>query len=545
MIKHSMVHCYVLSIILATLLFSNSAFPQKKYFTNPVIPGFHPDPSICRVGDDYYLVTSTFEFFPGLPIFRSKDLVHWELIGHAMDRPEQLNLDSIKPSAGLFAPTIRYHDGKYYIINTLIGKGGNFIITADNPAGPWSNPYWLNDAPGIDPSLLFDDDGKVYYTGNFRPDSYPKDSKYREIWLQELDLKTMQLTGERTIIVKEGALHNASTVEGPHLYKINGMYYLIVAEGGTSENHAVSAFKSSNVRGPYEGNKKNPILTHRNLGGTYPIQCTGHADLIQTQKGEWWMVLLGTRPYGGFYFNLGRETFLAPVTWESGWPVVCPGEGKILEKQQAPDLPEFSVKPTPARDNFDAPKLDLIWNFLRTPRDTCYSLSARNGYCRLYLRPQSVTKWENPSFIGRRQEHINFEASTAFEFEPQNEHESAGIVLMQNDGFHFRLEKILLNGKQIVRLTRREKGIDKILAEKEVGQKRIILKASAKGQDYSFYFGSDKNKLQALYENSDGRILSKTLANGFTGAYIGMYASSNGEKSTNVADFDYFEYKGK
>ena len=319
----------------------------------------------------------------------------------------------------------------------------------------------------------------------------------------------------------------------------------MIAEGGTSENHAVTIFKSNSVRGSYEGNKKNPILTHRNLGSTYPIQCTGHADLIQTQKGDWWMVLLGTRPYGGFHFNLGRETLLAPVTWEGGWPVVCPGEGKLSLEMQAPDLPEFLVKPTPARDNFDSQKLDLIWNFLRTPRDKFYSLTDRKGYCRLYLRPQSILKWENPSFIGRRQEHINFEASTAFEFEPQNEHESAGIVLIQNDGFHFRIEKLLVNGKQILRLTRREKGIDNILAEKEVSQKRIVLKAAANGQNYSFYFGTDENTMQTLYENADGRILSKTLANGFTGAYIAMYASSNGEKSTNTADYDYFEYTGK
>jgi len=518
---------------------------QNGTFANPILPGFHPDPSICRVVDDYYLVTSSFEFFPGIPVFHSKDLVHWEQIGHALDRAEQLDLDSIKASGGVYAPTIRYNNGKFYVINTLVGKKGNFIVTADNPAGPWSNPYWIDKAPGIDPSLFFDDDGKAYYTGNFRPDDYPKDSKYREIWLQEIDLTSMKLIGERTTILKEGALHDASNAEASHLYKFQGKYFLMIAEGGTGENHAVTIFRSNTLRGPYEGNKKNPILSHRHLGSSYPIQCTGHADLVQTQKGDWWMVLLGVRPYGGFHYNLGRETFLAPVVWESGWPVVCPGEGKVLLQQAAPDLPESPVPQLSLRDNFDSSRLAFCWNFLRTPRENIYSLTERNGFLRLYLRPQSITKRENPSFIGRRQEHINFSCTTAFEFAPQNECETAGIVLLQNDDFHFRVEKLLKNGKLILRVVRREKGADTILSEKEIASKRILLKVTATEQDYSFYYGSSELTLTPLFEHADGRILSRTIAGGFTGAYIGMYASSNGTQSANHADYDFFEYLGE
>lgn len=532
-----------LLLVLLCLLFPD-ANAQSKTFHNPILPGFYPDPSICRVGEDYYLINSSFEFYPGIPIFHSKDLVHWEQIGHVLDRPSQLELDSIRPSGGVYAPTIRYHDGMFYVINTLVGKGGNFIVTAKNPAGPWSEPYWIKDAPGIDPSLFFDDDGKAYYTGNVRPESVPKDSKFRNIWLQEIDLTAMKLTGERTTILEEGALHGANNAESPHVYKYKGWYYLMIAEGGTGENHAVTIFKSKNLRGPYEGNRKNPILTHRMLGNDYPIQCTGHADLVETQKGEWWMVLLATRPYGGFHYNLGRETFLAKVEWESGWPVVNPGYGKVLEETAVPDLPEFRAAVVSIIDDFNSDKLGYQWNFLRTPRANFYSLTERPGFMRLKLMPESITKWENPSFVGRRQQHINFMAYAAIDFEPKNESESAGIVLLQNNDYHFRVEKLLSGGKPVIRLTRREKGIETILAENPLSSKTFYIIVGAKGQDYGFSYSTDDKNWTILKEKEDGRILSRTLAGGFIGAYIGMYASSNGVPSSNVADFDWFEYKG-
>ena len=311
---------------------------QKRTFTNPVLPGFYPDPSICRVGDDYYLVTSTFAYFPGVPIFHSRDLVNWRQIGNVLDRPSQLNLDGADHSGGIYAPTIRYHQGRFYMITTNVTHGGNFLVTAEDPAGPWSDPYWLEDAPGIDPSLFFDDDGKVYYTGN-RPN--PGGMRYNgdcEIYLQELDLKTMRLTGEVHVLWK-GALRKAIWPEGPHIYKVNGYYYLVIAEGGTAHEHAVTVARSEKITGPYIGNPVNPILTHRHLGRDYPIVNVGHGDLVETPNGEWWFVVLASRPYGGYYRNLGRETFLVPVRWENGWPVMSPGEGRVLFEYPCPDLP--------------------------------------------------------------------------------------------------------------------------------------------------------------------------------------------------------------
>ncbi|MEV7971031.1 glycoside hydrolase family 43 protein, partial [Sphaerisporangium sp. NPDC088356] len=304
-------------------------------FSNPILPGFYPDPSICRVGDDYYLVTSTFEWFPGVPIFHSRDLVHWRQIGHVLDRASQLPVDGIRPSGGVYAPTLRHHDGVFYMITTLVDglmETGNFLVTATDPAGPWSEPYWLPDTEGFDPSLFFDDDGRAWAHGTrpARPSLY---EGHTEVWLRELDLDGMKLVGQEHVLW-EGAVKGAVWAEGPHIYKVDGTYYLLASEGGTEHDHALSVARADTVTGPYTGNPRNPVLTHRNLGRDHPIVGTGHGDLVQTPGGEWWMVLLAMRPYGGYHYNLGRETFLTPVRWEDGWPV----PGPVELTAEGPDL---------------------------------------------------------------------------------------------------------------------------------------------------------------------------------------------------------------
>jgi alpha-N-arabinofuranosidase len=526
---------------------------QKKTFQNPILPGFYPDPSICRVGEDYYLVTSTFEYFPGLPIFHSRDLVNWRQIGHVLDRPSQLPLDGLPASHGLYAPTIRYHDGTFYVINTLVnsfnpdeGEKGirNFIVTATDPAGPWSEPYWLDDAPGIDPSLMFDDDGRVWYTGNRVPPAGESYSGHREIWLQELDLAAMQLIGENYSLW-DGAVKGNLHAEAPHLYKINGIYYLMVAEGGTGHTHSVTIARSQEITGPYEVNHQNPILTHRHLGRDCPIVGTGHADLVETQNGEWWMVLLAMRPYDGYFYNLGRETFMAPVRWEDGWPIVSPGIGRVEFEHDVPDLPEHRWPSLPTTDHFDTPTLDFCWNFLRTPREDFWSVGERPGHLRLKLRPEMLSEQANPSFVGRRQQHINFAARTVMEFSPQSVNESAGVVLLQNNNFHFRLVVMRSEtGTPTLRLIKRERGEERILTEQSISGSKFYFKVEAVGQAYSFYVATVAEQWRPVAEAVDGRILSTPVAGGFVGAYIGMYASSNGHPSENVADFDWFEYVG-
>jgi len=517
-------------------------------YHNPIIPGFHPDPSICRVGDDFYLATSSFEYFPGVPIFHSRDLAHWEQIGHVLTRPSQLSLDGVRASGGIFAPTLRYHNGVFYMITTLIGTGketaGNFYVTATDPRGPWSDPIRLSNAPGIDPSLFFDDDGKVYYTGNRRSASQPPDSKFRQIWLQELDLKQQALTGEISVLVEEGALHGASNVEGPHLYKRDGYYYLLVAEGGTGENHAVTIFRSQNVRGPYENLKKNPILTHRHLGKDVPIACTGHADLVETESGEWWMVLLAVRIYGHIDYNIGRETFLARVVWETGWPVVNPGVGRVEWTAPGPQLVEHPFPAKPARMEFDAPELGYEWNFLRTPRESFWSLTERPGWLRLKLRPETLAELANPSFVGRRVTDLTFTATTSMEFSPARDGESAGVVLEQNNNFHFRMEVLRENGQTVLRLTQRRDGKETVLAEKPVSGKNIQLRVSASQPSaYDFAYAVKANEWIELKSGVDATTLSRQVTGGYTGAFVGLYASGNGKPSSSTADFDWFEYR--
>ena len=516
---------------------------MSRTFRNPILPGFYPDPSICRAGDDYYLVTSTFEYFPGLPIFHSRDLVHWQQIGHVLDRPSQLPLDGIRPSAGLYAPTIRYHNGVFYVINTLVdgpSKSGNFIVTATDPAGPWSEPYWLENAPGFDPSLFFDEDGQVWFVGNQMAHKSQFEG-HTEIWVQKLDLQTMRLIGAPCMIW-DGAVRGAVWSEAPHLYKIDGRYYLLTAEGGTAHHHAVVIARSDTITGPYEGNRGNPILTHRHLGLDYPIVGTGHADLVQTQTGEWWMVLLAMRPYGGYYYNLGRETFLAPVRWEDGWPIVSAGTGRVEFTYPAPNLPEHDWPTAPARDDFDRPKLAPQWFFLRTPRGDFWSLTDRSGYLRLWLRPQHLAELSNPSFVGRRQQHIQFSAQTLMEFTPQAAHECAGLVLIQNNKFHFRFV-VTRTDRTVIRFIKCAAGKEEVLAEQPIAAGRIYLKVEAYEQAYNFYAANAPDQWQPIAKDVDGRLLSTPIAGGFVGAVIALYASSNGQRSTNIADFDWFDYR--
>lgn len=310
--------------------------------TNPVLPGFYPDPSACRVdGDDgtwFYAVNSSFEYLPGLPIHRSRDLVTWELVGHAIHRPGQLDLSRVRDSDGLFAPTIRHDGSRFLIVCTLVGdapRQGNFVVTANDAAGPWSDPVWW-DGGGIDPSLFFDDDGSVWAHGT-RLAAEPEWDQQTEVWVRELDPATLQLRGDEHV-VWSGAVRGAVWAEGPHLYRRDGHVYLLASEGGTSVHHALSVARADSPTGPFVGCPGNPVFTHRHLGRHYPVINVGHADLLEDPNGEWWAVLLASRPVDGVDV-LGRETFLVPVSWEDGWPVFAPGVGTLVSDPPVPQLP--------------------------------------------------------------------------------------------------------------------------------------------------------------------------------------------------------------
>ena len=302
--------------------------PEGPRIENPLLRGMYPDPSVCRVDGVYYLATSTFEYLPGIPIHTSTDLANWNLAGHAIHDPRQVDFTAVGDSRGMFAPTIRHHDGVFYIACTQVDGGepsGNFYVTATDVAGPWSEPVFLPDARGIDPSLFFHD-GRVWWVG-CREVAEPTFDGETEVWLRELDLARQELVGPETVIWTR-TQYRAVWAEAPHLLYRDGWFYLLTAEGGTAFEHSVMIARSRDVAGPYLPCPRNPILTHRHLGHAAGVQAVGHADLFEGEPGEWWMVVLATRPVGG-HTILGRETHLARVEWEDDWPVVNPGSGVL------------------------------------------------------------------------------------------------------------------------------------------------------------------------------------------------------------------------
>ena len=504
-------------------------------FKNPILPGFYPDPSVCRVGNDYYLVTSTFAYFPGVPIFHSTDLVNWAQIGNVLTRPSQLPLAGVRISRGIFAPTLRYHNGMFYMITTNVSDGGNFIVTATNPAGPWSEPYYL-DAPGIDPSLFFDDDGKCYYHGTHDRREGAAYYGDNEIYLQELDLIEMKLVGERYAIW-HSALKNAVWPEGPHIYKKDGYYYLLISEGGTGPDHAITVARSQKITDYFEGCKFNPILTHRHLGQKYSIVNVGHADLVETQHGDWWMVLLASRPYGGHYRNLGRETFLVPVTWENDWPVANYGIGLVREEEQLPNLPPSPATPATSF-NFATMKIyphNLL--HIRNPIPNDYKLTPSG--LNLRLNKNTITELDTVSYYGIRQQHMNFAVETYLHFTPENENEQAGLVIHQNHMYNYQLLVAKQGEETVVCVVKCENGEVETLAQSTQPPGGFCLKISAIGQDLSFHVNGN-----TILENANARILSTDVAGGFVGNTIGIYATSNGvDLGEKHAVFKSLEYK--
>ena len=506
---------------------------------NPLLKGFYPDPSICRVGDDFYMVTSSFSYFPGVPIFHSRDLINWRQIGHVLDRPSQLPLRYHAISGGIYAPTIRYHDGLFYMITTNVSCGGNFIVTAEKPEGPWSEPHWIAGAGGIDPSLFWDDDGRVYYTGT----SWSNESG---IWLYEIDMKEFRLKSGPTVVWR-GALRDCWAPEAPHLYKKDGWYYLMIAEGGTEDYHAVTIARSRSVKGPYKGYEGNPILTHRHLGLDYPISNVGHGDLVQLSDGRWYMVMLASRIYGGYHKNMGRETFIAPVDWSGDWPVVSPGTGKVEWTYPAPLPQDPAFAPAPPSPRQDFASLDF--NTLGTPDNAPYRIE--NGKLRLRYLPHCFTPGRQDetlpgamAFLGRRQQHMSFRASVRVRA-PQTAGASCGLILLQNDFCQLRLELlkeesgVTLRACKASKTERSGRAAEETLAALPCAESAVTLTIAAEGQDIRLLY--DGTEIAA----ANGGFLGSESAGGFVGAYVGPFASGNGRELPGEAVIDWMEYEGK
>lgn len=517
----------------------NDPLPEAKAdeYANPVLSGFYPDPSNTRVGKDYYLVTSTFSYFPGIPVFHSRDLVSWKQIGNAIDRPDQLDFKKLGLSRGVFAPTIEHHNGTFYIANTCVDCGGNFLLVAKDPKGPWSDPIWLPGIGGIDPSLFFDDDGRAWIMNNDAPVGEPLYEGHRAIWIQEFDPRTNRPFGPRKVLINGGVDISTKPVwiEGPHIYKKDGWYYLSAAEGGTAEGHSQVALRSRNVTGPYQPWTNNPYLTQRDLprDRANPITSAGHADLVQLPNGEWWATFLAVRPYQGDYYNTGRETFLMPVSWAEGWPrITAPGQTipytakrpKLLSSGEPFQKPRMKV-----RYDFNEARLGYEWMMMRNPRTRWHQL--RGGALELRPRPVALGDFANPSFVGRRQQHMYASAATSVRYQPNKVGDRAGIVALQSDEYWYLLSVAGgMQGRE-VRLERRAGSKDPATGVKLAsvplrarGTGPVQLRIRARGGLYDFEYAIRPGQWRVLRTGEDGKILSTKTAGGFVGTVFGVHA---------------------
>lgn len=515
-------------------------------YNNPVIPGFHPDPSICRAGDDYYLVTSSFQFFPGVPLFHSKDLIHWEQIGNVLDRPEQLPLAKANCWGGIYAPTIRYNDGTFYMITTNCSSKGNFIVYTDDLSKGWSDPVWL-EQQGIDPSLYFED-GHCYMVSN------PSDC----IWLCEIDPKTgKQLSESKRLWQGIGRRYP----EAPHIYKKDGYYYLMIAEGGTEMAHSETIARSKWIDGPYDP-CPHTLLTHCNrIGQANPIQGTGHADLVDAPDGSWWLVCLAYRNMSGANHNLGRETYLAPVRWDEGaWPVVN-GNGTIELEMKCNTLPQQTLAPANSNAannsrhydfkkaksakgfNETAKVLGPEWVAMRNPRQDNYNL--KSGLVLTTATDKLFKEEDYPTFLALRQEHIEFSATTKLSLMDATKGDEAGLTLFMTEGSHydFCIGKNT-EGKTILQLRYNLIALQHTEPEIILPADDCIIRVSGDAEYYYFSYSTDGTSFKQIGQMNT-RYLSSECAGGFTGVTIGLYTQSFNPSTKAKAVYEYFDYKGK
>ena len=509
---------------------------------NPILRGFYPDPSVCRVGEDFYLVNSTFSYVPGVPVFHSRDLVHWVQIRNVLERESQLPLDNAEMSRGIFAPTIRYHNGIFYMITTNVDNGGNFYVTATDPAGPWSDPVWIQ-APegqdgGIDPSLFFED-GKCYYVGQRqKPDArFYGDC---EVWIQELDLKKGKLIGE-SVSLYSGSMKDCVWVEAPHIYHIGDYYYILCAEMGTCFEHSISIARSRTLFGPYENYKCNPLLTHRHLGRKSAIQNIGHGDLVDTPDGQWYLIMLGTRPIDGIT-ELGRETFIAEVLWEEDWPVVNPGIGQVQFEQEihlpcCADLDGAKAFENEIHVRY-TDKLDMRLMTFRHPFEGMYKLENENE---ISLSPSTATPGDRDrtcSYIGMRQQEYKFRIDirvTPF----TSAKAEGGLLYIHSDDNYLTLLISNHGDSQIVNAYKNEKGISCKLGEQNLGSVR----SDTKEDSVLLSIVGDRRNI-TLYANDrivaadiDSSFLTSELAGGFVGCTYGPYAVTSDETENTRIHF--------
>ena len=476
-------------------------------YQNPILRGFHPDPSICRVGEDYYLAVSSFEYFPGIPIYHSRDLVNWTHIANSLQRADEFPLLPVGDSGGVWAPTIRYDGGLFYVTAALEGYG-NFIVTASDPAGEWSAPVWLPEVGGIDPSLYFEN-GHAYYCTNDRLNGE------ETISIQEVDVHTGRIIGNRHALW--GGI-GAHFLEAPHVYHIRDWYYLLVAEGGTFATHMATIARSKEIWGPYESCPHNPILTNM-CDPSWQVMCTGHGDLLEDVQGNWWMVHLGTRLSRRTMTHLGRETFLTPVTWHDGWPLCGLDRRAVLAEEGPLAAPQASLAP------FEADMHRITWEpewiFLRKP-DMAHHRRVPGS---IILTPTSATLRDPaPTFAAVRPLDFECIVRTTFAFQPLTPDDEAGLVIRLDGRFHITCAVGWKEGHRVLTLALQMDEIHHIISQHSIPDAPVTLKMTTDREQYTFTCTAGGCTFDVGEVST--RFLSTDLSGRcFTGTVIGLYAA--------------------
>lgn len=510
-------------------------------FYNPILQGCYPDPSITRKGNDYYLINSSFAMFPGVPIFHSTDLVNWKQIGHVLDRESQLKVEDCGISFGVYAPAISYNKNNdtFYMVTTQFSGGfGNMVVKTKDPMKGWSDPIKLK-FDGIDPSLFFDDNGKAYLVHNDAPDRGTEQYEgHRVIKIWDYDVENdCVVPGTDKIIVNGGTdiKKKPIWIEGPHLYKKNGRYYLMCAEGGTGGWHSEVIFVADDPKGPFTPAPSNPILTQRYFpkDRANKVDWAGHADLVEGPDGKYYGVFLAIRPNEKDMVNAGRETFILPVDWSGDFPVfengLIPLDCKLklpkgVENKTGKDgfFPNGNFK---FEDNFASDSLDLRWIGLRGPREKFISIAKKGG---LQITPftTNINEMKPTSTLFYRQQHSSFSAATTLTFKPKAENELAGLTCYQNEHFNYVFGVTKKDKDYMLVLAKTAKGKTTVVASTKIDVKTpISLQVVADGNDYRFNYSVDGGEYQNLGGTVSGDILSTNVAGGFTGSLIGLYAT--------------------
>lgn len=525
-------------------------FPLKEgEFYNPILQGCYPDPAITRKGDDYYMVCSSFAMFPGVPIFHSKDLVNWKQIGHVLDRTSQLDVHDTGISSGVYAPGITYnpHNDTFYMITTAFAGGlGNIIVKTKDPMKGWSDPIKL-DFAGIDPSIFFDDNGKGYVVHNDAP-AKGKElyNGHRVIKVWEYDVENDKIIPESDIVIVNGGTDISKRpiwIEAPHLYKKDGNYYLMCAEGGTGGWHSEVVFIGSSPKGPFNPAPSNPILTQRYFGSNrdYKVDWAGHADIVKGPGDKYYGVFLAIRPNEKDRVNIGRETFILPVDWSGLFPVF---ENGLIPMEPKLKMPEGVTRNRTGKDgffpngnfeykeDFNSENLDDRWIGLRGPREEFISLTKKG----LGINPFDVNikELKPTSTLFYRQQHNNFSFSADIDYKPSSEKDLAGITCLQNEGFNYVFGITKKEKDYYLVLQRTEKGQSVVIASEKIDIKKPLgLKVAADGDKYEFSYSIDGSDFINVGGVVSGDILSTNKAKGFTGCLLGLYATAANDAQPN------------